>query len=669
MGGLRESTLIFTVGILFVSQFGLFSEYLIPQAESSGGAQIEFDNSNKMICSSNPCSLPLLVSPGSDRMIIIVSTEEGKINHIKSIDISGGTSQGILIGTQQIGSGSTKLNLEMWRIMESDISEGTNTITVHFTSSPSDAGVSLMVFSGVAQQSEEVKASNAITSNAQISTEITSITDGSLIISAVGHGESSLLYTSHGSGQVERQNFSLPSAGQAVTTEIKSLAGSDIQSHTLPSSANRQAQYVASFAPAGEIVDVFPPTTTAIPSGGIYTSAQLVTLSSDEPSVIHFAINDDVTTSSQTYTEPILISDTSTLKFFGMDLEGNTESVKTENYLIDNNTSNDVFGIRKIYPTIDNGNTWYMDMQNPLVDPRFEPGVITQNPDGSWKQQDTQTRMGVYSTNKTTYQNTPIQTFSRSELDSNGYMQLPSDWKNFEMTGYVKLNQGTSDEFTWQGRGGRHEDSNQGCEGSAYKGQLFFDGGNRFAKETYHVQYDFTSAASNTPPLMDKWVGFKFVAYNKPGLVFSQQAHLETWIDVENNNNWVKINSFDDDGWGSGATHCSPAFADNMPISWGGPIAIFRIDNSNDFDFKNLSVREIQPDTIPNTTAFPSGGTYYSPQLITLDADESAIIYYTLDGTIPTTSSTLYVNPISISNNTTLQFFAVDNTGNISNFL
>ena len=94
-------------------------------------------------------------------------------------------------------------------------------------------------------------------------------------------------------------------------------------------------------------------------------------------------------------------------------------------------------------------------------------------------------------------------------------MQLPSDWNNFEMTGYVKLNQGTNDDFTWYGRGGKHNNSNIGCEGSSYKGVLEFDGGNRLAKERYHVQYAFTSLIFNTPPLLDNWIGFKYVVYDK----------------------------------------------------------------------------------------------------------------------------------------------------------
>ena len=41
------------------------------------------------------------------------------------------------------------------------------------------------------------------------------------------------------------------------------------------------------------------------------------------------------------------------------------------------------------------------------------------------------------------------------------------------------------------------------------------------------------------------------------------------------------------------ATKCS-GYADQI-ITWGGPIATFRWDSATNTDFKNLSVREIQP--------------------------------------------------------------------------
>lgn len=58
--------------------------------------------------------------------------------------------------------------------------------------------------------------------------------------------------------------------------------------------------------------------------------------------------------------------------------------------------------------------------------------------------------------------------------------------------------------------------------------------------------------------------------------------------------------------------------------------------------------------------ASPSGGTYTEPQSVTLaSATTGASIYYTLDGSDPTISSTLYSSPISISTNTTLKAIAI----------
>jgi len=72
-------------------------------------------------------------------------------------------------------------------------------------------------------------------------------------------------------------------------------------------------------------------------------------------------------------------------------------------------------------------------------------------------------------------------------------------------------------------------------------------------------------------------------------------------------------------------------------------------------------------DTVPPTAyASPPGGIYNTTQTVTLNIDKDGTIYYTLDGTVPTTSSSIYNNPITINRNTTLEYFAIDQAGNKS---
>jgi hypothetical protein len=64
--------------------------------------------------------------------------------------------------------------------------------------------------------------------------------------------------------------------------------------------------------------------------------------------------------------------------------------------------------------------------------------------------------------------------------------------------------------------------------------------------------------------------------------------------------------------------------------------------------------------TAATPTFSPAGGTYSSAQTVTItDATAGAAIYYTLDGTTPTTNSTQYGTPISVPSSETIQAIAV----------
>lgn len=70
----------------------------------------------------------------------------------------------------------------------------------------------------------------------------------------------------------------------------------------------------------------------------------------------------------------------------------------------------------------------------------------------------------------------------------------------------------------------------------------------------------------------------------------------------------------------------------------------------------------------PVTTASPLGGTYLSAQSVSLTCSDGTglgcdKIYYTTDGTTPTTASSVYGSPLAIGAATTLKFFATDLAG------
>ncbi|WP_368657359.1 chitobiase/beta-hexosaminidase C-terminal domain-containing protein [Metabacillus halosaccharovorans] len=74
-------------------------------------------------------------------------------------------------------------------------------------------------------------------------------------------------------------------------------------------------------------------------------------------------------------------------------------------------------------------------------------------------------------------------------------------------------------------------------------------------------------------------------------------------------------------------------------------------------------------DLTPPTISISTGGTFSDTKKITMTTDELATIYYTLDGTEPTTSSTVYSTPLTLTETSTVKAFAKDTSGNESSIL
>ncbi|WP_287382422.1 DUF3344 domain-containing protein, partial [Methanobacterium sp.] len=80
-----------------------------------------------------------------------------------------------------------------------------------------------------------------------------------------------------------------------------------------------------------------------------------------------------------------------------------------------------------------------------------------------------------------------------------------------------------------------------------------------------------------------------------------------------------------------------------------------------------VTTRDIIP---PEVSANLAEGFYNTTQSVTLTAtdnlDPNPKIYYTINGTAPTTNSNQYTEPLNLSSTTTLKFIAVDSAGNLS---
>src|SRR3970282_2273573 len=122
---------------------------------------------------------------------------------------------------------------------------------------------------------------------------------------------------------------------------------------------------------------------------------------------------------------------------------------------------------------------------------------------------------------------------------------------------------------------------------------------------------------------------------------------------------------------GTTPTTGSPVYASLITITADTTLNFMAKDASGNTSPVSTVSYVITPDvTAPTVSANPTSGTYASSVVVTISAtddfDPSPIIYYTTDGTTPTTGSPVYASLITITADTTLNFMAKDASGNTS---
>lgn len=120
---------------------------------------------------------------------------------------------------------------------------------------------------------------------------------------------------------------------------------------------------------------------------------------------------------------------------------------------------------------------------------------------------------------------------------------------------------------------------------------------------------------------------------------------------------------------GTAPTKDSPVHGGPLQLTSTTTVSFFSVDAAGNVGALGIETYVI--DTVPPTaSATPQGGTYSSAQTVTLRCDDSggagcSALHYTMDGTVPGTSSPRYTAPLALPATTTLRFLAVDGAGNV----
>lgn len=282
-------------------------------------------------------------------------------------------------------------------------------------------------------------------------------------------------------------------------------------------------------------------------------------------------------------------------------------------------------GVKMLYPPAVGGENWYFDPANLNNDRRFVPGVIL---DGDadlgftamapivnlWIKTSTGFSVGAVASD-----------VDHGVLASQGFMLAPNDWRDVEMTAYVRFVGGDQTLAISMQCRGANENGIHNCAATKYLTEIGYDGRQRFGKKQWNVSQinkdwtDLSVLKDNLAAIPQGWFGIKFIVYNV-GIGTDNPSgnygvRLETWLDYDNNNQWVKVaETIDSGSWGN-TDNCGDNVNPDQIISWGGPLAVFNFYNLGEIRFKLLSVRSISPGgDFSATGILPAGVSTIGPQ-------------------------------------------------------
>jgi hypothetical protein len=420
--------------------------------------------------------------------------------------------------------------------------------------------------------------------------------------------------------------------------------------------------------------DTQAPTTVATPAGGFYNSARGVELVCDDGAgsgcaATYYTLDGSVPTpASPRYTGPLALSASTTLRFFSVDVAGNAEGLRTERYVLDTEAptvsasprGGSSGAPRVVMLTCDDGSGSGCAAIHYTLDDSI-PSVASP----------------VYSAPLTLQTSTRLR-FLAVDRAGNA-SQAQSEVYTLDGTGPVS---------TATPRGGSFraapsvsldcdDGTGSGCVATYYtttgamptRASARFNGPISLTGDTTLRFFSVDTVGNDGPVVTETYVidsaAPTVAASPRGGAYFTPRTVTLACSDV--GSGCAAIHFTVD---GATPSTQSPRYQGALTFSTNTTLAFLAVDGAGNVSPVVVETYTFSSDTAaPVTTVTPVGGTYTRAQTVTLAcADNSsgcAGTFYTLDGSEPSTASTRYTAPFTVSTSTQVRFRSVDGAGNL----
>jgi hypothetical protein len=440
-------------------------------------------------------------------------------------------------------------------------------------------------------------------------------------------------------------------AGTSCTVNVKFMpltAGSINGFMNIQSDAPAGSQNVVNLNGIG--VDAVAPVVTASVAGGTYAAPQSVTLSTNEPATIFYTVDGTTPTSaSAIYATAISVNSSMTLQYFAIDTAGNASVVQAQTYVIDT--------VAPIITASIAGGT-YTTAQSVTLS-ADEAATIYYTLDGSTPTSSSTVyispvAISVTSTlkyfGKDAVGNTSAVQSQSYVIDSVAPVVTPSVLSgayNVPQSVTLSTNEAATIYYTLNGL-------TPTTSSTVYTTPIL-------VSSTTTLKYFAKDAAGNISAEQTQTYIIDTIAPVITPSVLGGTYGVAQSVTLSANEPATIYYTLD----GTTPSAASTIYTTSILVNSTTTLKYLGKDTVG-----NVSAEQIQNyviDTVaPVVTASVLGGTYNSTQSVTLSVNEPATIYYTLDGTAPTTTSTIYTTPIAVSASTTLKYFGKDAVGNAS---